>query len=112
MSLVPIPDIGKPIFESWSNKSLFTGQPIIPNSIKNLPPEYQVTNYTSETSKKIGTLIRKINGDDFSTMSSPVQIDNAIRSWTGPVGRALTQAVDKILLEFGMIEDPLLPEKD
>ena len=111
MSLVPIPDIGKPIFESWSNKSLFTGQPIIPNSIKNLPPEYQVTNYTSETSKKIGTLIRKINGDDFSTMSSPVQIDNAIRSWTGPVGRALTQAVDKILLEFGMIEDPLLPEK-
>jgi hypothetical protein len=110
-SLIPIPDIGKPFFEAWSNKSLFTGQPIIPNSLKNLPAEYQVTNYTSETSKKIGELIRKINGDDFSSISSPVQIDNAIRSITGPVGRALTQAIDKILLESGMIEDPLLPEK-
>jgi hypothetical protein len=110
-SLIPIPDVGKPFFEAWSNKSLFTGQPIIPNSLKNLPAEYQVTNYTSETSKKIGELIRKINGDDFSSISSPVQIDNAIRSITGPVGRALTQAIDKILLESGMIEDPLLPEK-
>jgi hypothetical protein len=110
-SLIPIPDIGKPFFEAWSNKSLFTGQPIIPNSIKNLPPEYQVTNYTSETSKQIGNLIRKISGDDFSSISSPVQIDNAIRSITGPLGRVLTQSIDKILLEGGLIEDPILPEK-
>jgi hypothetical protein len=111
MSLVPIPDIGKPFFEAWSNKSLFTGQPIVPNSIKNLPPEYQITNYTSETSKQIGNLIRKINGDDFSSISSPVQIDNAIRSITGPLGRVLTRSIDKILLEGGLIEDPILPEK-
>ena len=111
MSLVPIPDIGKPFFEAWSNKSLFTGQPIIPNSIKNLPTEYQVTNYTSETSKQIGNLIRKINEDDFSSISSPVQIDNAIRSITGPLGRVLTQSIDKILLEGGLIEDPILPDK-
>ena len=111
MSLVPIPDIGKPFFEAWSNKSLFTGQPIVPNSIKNLPPEYQITNYTSETSKQIGNLIRKINGDDFSSISSPVQIDNAIRSITGPLGRVLTTSIDKILLKGGLIEDPILPEK-
>ena len=110
-SALPIPDVGKPFFEAWSNKSLFTGQPIIPNSIKNLPPEYQVTNYTSETSKLIGSLIRKITGDDFSSVSSPVQIDNAIRSITGPIGRAFTQGIDKILLESGTIEDPILPEK-
>ena len=111
MSLVPIPDIGKPFFEAWSNKSLFTGQPIVPNSIKNLPSEYQITNYTSETSKQIGNLIRKINGDDFSSISSPVQIDNAIRSITGPLGRVLTTSIDKILLKGGLIEDPILPEK-
>jgi hypothetical protein len=111
MSAVPIPDIGKPFLEAWSNKSLFTGQPVIPNSIKKLPPEYQVTNYTSETSKLMGSLIRKITGDDFSSASSPVQIDNAIRSITGPMGRAFTQAIDKILLESGIIEDPILPEK-
>ena len=110
-SALPIPDVGKPFFEAWSNKSLFTGQPIIPNSIKNLPTEYQVTNYTSETSKLIGSLIRKITGDDFSSVSSPVQIDNAIRSITGPIGRAFTQGIDKILLESGTIEDPILPEK-
>jgi len=111
MGLVPIPDVGKPFFESWSNRSLFTGQPIIPNSIKNLPSEYQVTNYTSETSKLIGNLIRKISGDDFSSISSPVQIDNAIRSWIGPLGRVITQSIDKILLEGGLIEDPILPDK-
>lgn len=110
-SLMFIPDLGKPFFEAWSNKSLFTGQPIIPNSLKNLPSEYQVTNYTSETSKQIGSLIRKITGDDFSSLSSPVQIDNAIRSWTGPMGRSITQAIDKVLLESGIIEEPLLPEK-
>ncbi|NDF43442.1 MAG: hypothetical protein EB137_02475 [Actinobacteria bacterium] len=109
-SFIPIPDVGKPIFEAWSEKSLFTGQPIVPNSLKNLPAEYQVTQHTTETSKLVGQLIRTITGDDFSGLSSPLQIDNAIRNWTGPVGNQLAKAIDKVLIESGLIDDPIKPD--
>lgn len=109
-SFVPIPDIIKPAVENWSNKSLFTGKPIIPDSLKNLPPEYQFTDYTSETAKLIGKGIRYISSDDFTGASSPVVIDNAIRSWTGGVGTQITKLIDQVLISSGLVADPVKPE--
>jgi hypothetical protein len=109
-SFIPIPDIIKPAVENWSNKSLFTGKPIIPDSLKNLPSEYQFTDYTSETAKLIGKGIRFVSSDDFTGTSSPVVIDNAIRSWTGGVGTQITKLIDQVLISSGTVDDPIKPE--
>ena len=105
---IPIPDIAKPFIEQYFNKSLFTGQPIIPRGYESILPEYQYTEYTSELSKFIGKGIRTIVGD-YSQMSSPIQIDNAIQAWSGTLGKTLVSALDKVLVTSGTVKDPIKP---
>lgn len=109
-SLMPIPDIAKPLVEAWSNKSLFTKKPIVPRSLEGLLPEYQYTEYTSETSKILGKLIRQISGE-YSGISSPVRIESTINNWTGTLGRTFTTVLDKALIASGVIDDPIKPEE-
>jgi hypothetical protein len=109
-SLMPIPDIAKPLVEAWSNKSLFTKKPIVPRSLEGLLPEYQYTEYTSETSKILGKLIRQISGE-YSGISSPVRIESTINNWTGTLGRTFTTVLDKALINSGIIDDPIKPEE-
>jgi hypothetical protein len=108
-SLMPIPDIIKPLVEAWSNKSLFTKKPIVPRSLEGLLPEYQYTEYTSETSKILGKLIRQISGE-YSGISSPVRIESTINNWTGTLGRTFTTVLDKVLIASDIIDDPIKPE--
>lgn len=108
-SLIPVPDIAKPLVEAWSNKSLFTKKPIVPRSLEGLLPEYQYTEYTSETSKILGKLIRQISGE-YSGISSPVRIESTINNWTGTLGRTFTTVLDKALIASGIIDDPIKPE--
>ena len=109
-SLMPIPDIAKPLIESWSNKSLFTKKPIVPRSLEGLLPEYQYTEYTSETSKILGKLIRQISGE-YSGISSPVRIESTINNLTSTLGRTFTIILDKALISSGVIDDPIKPEE-
>jgi hypothetical protein len=109
-SLMPVPDIAKPLVEAWSNKSLFTKKPIVPRSLEGLLPEYQYTEYTSETSKILGKLIRQISGE-YSGISSPVRIESTINNWTGTLGRTFTTTLDKALIASGIIDDPIKPEE-
>jgi hypothetical protein len=109
-SLMPIPDIAKPLVEAWSNKSLFTKKPIVPRSLEGLLPEYQYTEYTSETSKILGKLIRQISGE-YSGISSPVRIESTINNWTGTLGRTFTTVLDKALIASGVVDDPIKPEE-
>ena len=109
-SLMPVPDIAKPLVEAWSNKSLFTKKPIVPRSLEGLLPEYQYTEYTSETSKILGKLIRQISGE-YSGISSPVRIESTINNWTGTLGRTFTTKLDKALISSGIIDDPIKPEE-
>lgn len=109
-SVLPIPDVAKPLIESFSNKSLFTKQPIVPRSLEGLLPEYQYTEYTSETSKILGKLIRQISGE-YSGVSSPARIDSTINNWTGTLGRTFTTVLDKALISSGVIDDPIKPEQ-
>jgi hypothetical protein len=109
-SLMPVPDIAKPLVEAWSNKSLFTKKPIVPRSLEGLLPEYQYTEYTSETSKILGKLIRQISGE-YSGISSPVRIESTINNWTGTLGRTFTTTLDKALISSGIIDDPIKPEE-
>ena len=109
-SLMPIPDIAKPLVEAWSNKSLFTKKPIVPRSLEGVLPEYQYTEYTSETSKILGKLIRQISGE-YSGISSPVRIESTINNWTGTLGRTFTTVLDKALIASGVVDDPIKPSE-
>jgi hypothetical protein len=109
-SVLPIPDIAKPFIEAWSNKSLFTKKPIVPRSLEGILPEYQYTEYTSETSKILGKLIRQISGD-YSGISSPARIESTINNWTGTLGRTFTTVLDKALIASGIVDDPIKPEE-
>jgi hypothetical protein len=107
-SILPIPDIAKPLIEAWSNKSLFTKKPIVPRSLEGVLPEYQYTEYTSETSKILGKLIRQISGD-YSGISSPARIESTINNWTGTLGRTFVSVLDKALIASGVVDDPIKP---
>jgi hypothetical protein len=109
-SVLPIPDIAKPFIEAWSNKSLFTKKPIVPRSLEGVLPEYQYTEYTSETSKILGKLIRQISGE-YSGISSPARIESTINNWTGTLGRTFTTVLDKALIASGIVDDPIKPEE-
>ena len=107
-SILPIPDIAKPLIEAWSNKSLFTKKPIVPRSLEGVLPEYQYTEYTSETSKILGKLIRQISGE-YSGISSPARIESTINNWTGTLGRTFVSVLDKALIASGVVDDPIKP---
>ncbi len=102
-SLIPIPDIIKPFAETWTNKNFFFDKPVIPAGLENIPSEYQFTDFTSETMKTIAGLIRKINGDDFSKLSSPLVLENAWRGWTGGIGGYVLALSDTLLDAAGIV---------
>jgi len=110
-SFIPIPDILKPVIEQYSNKSLFNNRDIVPSSLKGLPSEYQFNEYTSETAKLLGKAIERISGDPFAASASPLRIDNIIRNYlVGPFGQSVTKLTDQILIESGIVEDPVRPD--
>ena len=102
--LIPMPDIVKPWFEAKNNRNFFFDRPVIPASLEGVPSEYQFTDFTSETTKIIASLIRKIDGDDFSKLSSPLVIENAWRGWTGGIGGYILALSDSLLDATGVID--------
>ena len=102
--LIPFPDIAKPWFEAKNNRNFFFDRPINPPGLENVPSEYQFTDYTSETTKLIASLIRKIQGDDFSKLSSPLVLENAWRGWTGGIGGYILALSDSLLDAVGVID--------
>lgn len=123
----PVPTAAAPIIEQFSNRSMFTGNPIIPSRMEKLMPEYQYTEYTTETTKAVGALISAfpgitgvatdphnqgtVIGGTARALTTPVLIDNYIRSWTGGLGQHVVNAVDAGLRKAGVVPDPVLPAR-
>ncbi len=104
-----LPTFTVPIIEHFANKSTFTGRPIVPFSTEGLLPEYQYSEYTTETSKAISNMIAAVPG--FKTKApSPAVLDNYIRAWTGGVGQYALQLADAALIKAGVVQDPIKPE--
>lgn len=117
------PQIAQPIIEQFSNRSLFTGSPIIPSSSEKLLPEYQYNEYTTELAKAIGSMIGSFPGirdraiEDDQTfiggmaraLSTPALVENYTRAWTGGLGSYMLQIADKGLREANVLPDPILP---
>ena len=108
-NILPIPQAALPIGEAILNYSVFKDTPLVPYYMdKNLPSEYQYTNYTSETAKLIGKTINSIVGD-YTKLDNPIFIDNFIKQWTGGLGGYVIREVDKALIDTGIIDDPIKP---
>jgi hypothetical protein len=114
--------IGAPV-EALTNHSFFTGQPIIPEHLKGLLPEYQYTEYTSETAKLLGGLIGAIPGLSdakvnprsplnglVQQITSPMILENYVQSWSGGLGVQALKVADAGLKAFGVGADNIKPE--
>jgi hypothetical protein len=118
-----VPTAVVPMAEQWANRSQFTGSPIIPSAQEKLLPEYQYTEYTTETSKALGQIMGSFPGfvKNFAlsenpfiggparSISTPILMENYLRAWTGGLGMYVLQLADKGLREAGVVPDPVRP---
>jgi len=102
-----VPDAVAPAVEQYFNKSFFTGRDIIPAHLKGVLPEYQFTEYTSETAKSLGKLVGNVNRT--TDFASPMVLQNYIQSWGGALGKYAVQIADKGLIAAGVAEDKVKP---
>ena len=116
-SLPPvIPSAITPFAEQATDHSFFSGQKLIPASKEKFAPEYRYNDYTTELTKKLGSLIGSFPGmrTDFmpkfaKDLASPLVIDNYIRQWSGGLGNYVMQLADYALRKTGVIDDPVNP---
>jgi hypothetical protein len=117
-----IPTGAQPVFEQWANRSTFTDRTLIPGYLEKQLPEYQYTPYTTELSKKLGKIISSfpgmheaatdpgaVVGPPARALSTPILIENYVRSWTGGLGMYAVQAADAALRKVGVLPDPIKP---
>jgi hypothetical protein len=91
-----------PLTENWANKSMFFDRSIVPRSREDLLPEYQYSEFTTETAKGLGRLIGKFPGMDRTGAASPAYIENLIRGWTGGLGKYALDIADLGLRATGI----------
>lgn len=90
LSMDPLPQMIRPMYENVSNFDFYTMKPIENRYLQNLLPEERYTEYTSEAYKKVGQALGV----------SPVKLDHLIRGYTGTIG-ALTADAAGMMLELG-----------
>jgi hypothetical protein len=117
-----IPTFIAPVIEQEANRSLFTGNPIVPTRLEELLPEYQYNDYTTETAKALGRILgafpgmtKKAVSDDTivggiaRSLTTPALIENYLRSWTGGLGTYALTLADTALRKSGTLPDPVKP---
>lgn len=104
-----IPTFALPLLEQFANRSTFTGNPIVPSHLEGILPEYQYTDYTTETGKMLGNLVARVPGMRDKSLSSPQVIENYIRAWSGGLGMYALRLADEALTRTGAVPDPVKP---
>ncbi len=99
-----IPTAAIPIMENWANKSTFFNRPIVPENRTELLPEYQYSQFTTETAKELGRLLGKLPWMNDLMPTSPAYIENLVRGWTGGLGSYALQIADKGLDIAGIVK--------
>ena len=83
--------------DEWrSNYSDFLGRPIVSGKLENRPSMYQRTSKTSAVAKLIGKWARHLPGRKGLGLS-PIQIDHAIGTMTGGVGKLTRDSVSGVI---------------
>lgn len=106
-----MPTAMQPFIETWANRSLFLGRPIIPADREQMLPQYQYTEYTTEAAKALGKAISYIPSVGKSEMASPAVIENWIRDWSGGLGMHALNVADYALKKAGVLPSPVEPAK-
>lgn len=97
-----IPTAAVPILEDFTNYSFFRERNLVPLSLKNLIPEEQAFDWTSETARLLGK----------ATNKSPIVIENYIRGYFGGLGRIGLRLLDKALITTGAVTPKFEPPKE
>lgn len=104
-----IPTSIAPMVDHFANRSTFTGQSLVPANLEGILPEYQYTEYTSESGKMLGKMVAAVPGFKESSIASPMVIENYIRSWSGTMGQYAVRLADQALIKTGAVPDPVKP---
>lgn len=91
-----LPPIARTAIESETNHDFFRDRPIVPDALKNLPPEQQYTSQTSETAKLAGKALGK----------SPMMLEHGFTGLTAGLGQQALAASDLALKAAGVAETP------
>lgn len=102
-----LPDVATPVIEQYFNKSFFTGNDIVPHHLKDVFPEYQFVEYTSESAKTLGKFVSHF--DKNASLASPLVLENYIRSWGGSLGSYALQTTDLMLEKAGVFPEDIGP---
>tara|TARA_Y100000294_G_scaffold77900_1_gene73277 strand:- start:32 stop:4321 length:4290 start_codon:yes stop_codon:yes gene_type:complete len=121
-SLSPIPEFMRPFMEDSQNRNFFMDRPIVPYNVEKLLPEYQYTEYTSETAKLIGSIFGKLRdslgmeamriGPLRMSLDSPAKVENYILAWSGGLGRYALSVLDYSFKTIGVTTPPIKPWSD
>lgn len=102
-----------PFIEGMANYSFFQQRNIIPmgEEYRNFEDQYNIN--TTETAKLLASGAQKITGGEgmFRNFSSPRIMDNTIRGLTAGLGTYATSAIDVLLNEMNLTNNPVKPEK-
>lgn len=113
-----LPTAVVPMLEQFSNRSTYTNRTLMPSSMEAGLPEYQYTQYTTETAKALGSIIGAFPGIRETSLgqgyaagvaraiSSPILLENYLRAWTGTLGTYALKAADAGLRKAGLVPDP------
>lgn len=117
-----IPTAAQPLAEQYANRSTFSDRTLIPADMEKHLPEYQYTPYTTETAKALGKIVSAFPGMRASAVgpgapfgpiaravTSPILLENYLRSWTGGMGMYALTAADAGLRKTGVLPDPIKP---
>ena len=89
-----VPQFGRVAVEQWANKKAFSGQPIVPQSMKGLEPSEQYMDNTPELIKKIGE----------TTNISPLRIQQFLQSIGGGAVTGGIVVSDEILQLLNIVD--------
>lgn len=117
-SLMPnaMPDAMQPMLEQMTNHSFFSGNQLVPFYLEKSLPEDQYKEYTSETARLLGKIIGYVPfignaGPDGTKISSPLVVENYVRSWTGTLGGYALNVADAGLRAAGAYKTKVEPTK-
>ena len=114
----PMPEIAKPFMEDAQNESFFFERPIVPYNLEKILPEYQYTEYTSETAKLIAMAFAKVRESLGMeelwgpSLDSPNKVQNYIQAWTGGLGKHMLDILDYSFKTIGVTTPPVRPWSD
>jgi hypothetical protein len=98
----PIPQTIVPIVEATTNKSFFTGRPILGQGMEDIAPQFQATPTTSKTATELANFYNSIISFlpapvAKELQASPVILEHLIQGYTGTMGMYAMQTMDYIV---------------